>query len=137
MLINPNQQLEEQLLLGKLQLPQSQFARQAGAAAEADGVWKRKMNLPAAGVTRPRCVLPSWPSLRQKSLFPQQPGPVIPHTPPAPPPPLPSVAAAAQSLLLPLSGEQPSAGGQSTGSCWHHGLQPWHHLCTHKPSLLC
>lgn len=57
MLINRNQQLEEQLLLGKLQLPQSQFARQAGAAA--DGVWKRKMNLPAAGVTRPRCVLPS------------------------------------------------------------------------------
>lgn len=34
MLINRNQQLEEQLLLGKLQILQSQFTRQAAAAED-------------------------------------------------------------------------------------------------------
>lgn len=113
MLINRNQQFEEQLLLGELQILHSQFARHAGAAE--DGVWKRKMNLSAAGVTRPRCVLPSSPPLHQRSLSPQQPSPVVPRMPLAPPPDTPLVAPSDSgsrvTLLSPFVWQQPPASG--------------------------
>lgn len=100
MLINRNRQFEEQLLLGKLQVQQWQFARQAGAAE--DAVWRRKMNLPAGDVTHPRRVPPSWPLCAPEVTVSAAAPPSHPHPPLAPLSP----------LWQRLWGRQPQAGAK-------------------------